>query len=63
MSPDIIQAAMKSTGLQTLKQDDVIEDIRPQVLDFDDGISMMEAVWLGPVQEQVTETVPEVPAA
>ena len=53
---------MKSTGLATQEQDDIFEDIRPQVLDFDDGVSMMDATWLGLVPQQVTETVPEVQA-
>ena len=63
MSPDIIQAAIQSPGLAALDHDDVVKDIRPQFLDFDDGVSFMEASCLGPLQEQETGAIPGAPAA
>ena len=38
VSPDLIQQALETAGISPLDYDcKIIEDIRPEILDFDDG--------------------------
>lgn len=49
VSPDMIQQAFETAGISPLDDDDckIIEDIRPQIFNFDDG--QLEASWLAPL--------------
>ena len=48
VSPDMLQQAFETAGISPLDDDcKIIEDIRPQIFDFDDG--PLEARWFAPL--------------
>ena len=63
VSLDLIQQAFETAGISPLDDDcKIIEDIRSQILDFDDG--PLEARWFRPLPRYSTPTnQPDVPDA